>query len=46
MATDVNYSKSPEEISVGGGKGGGHYGLTGRIIRNLKMPKKLRQDNK
>ena len=22
---------------------GGHYGLTGRIIKNLKMPKKLRQ---
>ena len=21
----------------------GHYGLTGRIIKNLKMPKKLRQ---
>ena len=22
---------------------GGHYGLTGRIIKNLEMPKKLRQ---
>ena len=22
---------------------GGHYGLTGRIIKNLKLPKKLRQ---
>ena len=26
-----------------GGGGGGHYGLTGRIIKNLKLPKKLRQ---
>ena len=23
-----------------------HYGLTGHAIKNLKMPKKVRQDNK
>ena len=31
--------KNTNELTVRGG----HYGLTGRIIKILKMPKKLRQ---
>ena len=30
-------------FAMGVGVKGGHYGLTGCIIRNLKIPKKLRQ---
>ena len=32
-----------DEFSENFRRGGGHCGLTGRIIKNLKMPKKLRQ---
>ena len=38
QGVSLNYHMYLEGFGVGG-----HYELTGRMIRNLKMPKKLRQ---